>query len=141
MAAAEVATSDPELTQPSNSFAVFANTINGKACLNGKKAQAINPSNRRPLWDVPVATDDDIENAVTAAKEAFETWSRTRWNERSEYLNKAKEALMEIRDDMADLIMQEAGKPVGTVVPGMTCVLTFCSCNSPRWRSTIQPDF
>lgn len=116
IAAAEVATSNPELAQPSNSFTVFANTINGKACLDGKKAQAINPSTRRPLWDVPVATGDDIENAVTAATEAFETWSRTRWNERAKYLNKAKEALMEIRDDMAEVIMQEAGKPVSTIV-------------------------
>ncbi|KAF3388195.1 Aldehyde dehydrogenase, cytosolic 1 [Talaromyces pinophilus] len=112
VAAAEVEASNPELTQPSNSFTVFANTINGKACLNGKKAQAINPSTRCPLWDVPVATGDDIENAVNAAKEAFETWSRTHWNERAKYLNKAKEALMEIRDDMAEVIMQEAGKPL-----------------------------
>jgi acyl-CoA reductase-like NAD-dependent aldehyde dehydrogenase len=124
MPAAEVATSNPELTKPSNSFTVFANTINGKASLNGEKTHAINPSTRRPLWDVPVATDDDIENAVTAAKQAFEAWSRTHWNERAKYVNKAKEALMEIRDDMAELIMQEAGKPVSTVVPGMTCVLT-----------------
>lgn len=115
-AAAEVATSNPELTKPSNSFAVFANTINGKASLNGKKAQAINPSTRRPLWDVPVAADSDIDNAAAAAKEAFETWSRTHWNERAKYISKAKDALMEIRDDMAELIMQEAGKPVGTIV-------------------------
>lgn len=141
MAAAEVATNNPELTMPSNSFTVFANTINGKASLDGKKAQAVNPSTRRPLWDVPVATNDDIENAVAAAKEAFETWSRTHWNERANYLNKAKEVLMDIRDDMAELIRQEAGKPVSTVVPGIACVLTFCSCSSPRWKSTIQPDF
>ena len=118
-AAAEVATP----TKPSKSFAVFANTINGKACLSGKKAQAINPSTRRPLWDVPVATNDDIENAVAAAKEAFETWSRTHWNERAKYITKAKEALMEIRDNLAELIMQEAGKPVSTFVTGMTCML------------------
>jgi acyl-CoA reductase-like NAD-dependent aldehyde dehydrogenase len=125
VAAAEVVTSNPELTKSSNSFAVFANTINGKPCLNGKKTQAINPSTRRPLWDVPVATDDDIETAVTAAKEAFETWSQTSWNERAKYLNKAKGALMEIRDDMADLIMQEDGKPVGTVEGEFTSDTNF----------------
>ena len=64
-----------------------------------------------------------VENAVAAAKEAFETWSRTHWNERAKYITKAKEALMEIRDDMAELIMQEAGKPVSTFVTGMTCML------------------
>lgn len=137
--AAEATSTNPELTEPSNSFTVFANTVNGKACSNGKKVQAINPSTRCQLWDVPVATDDDIENAVIAAKEAFKTWSRTHWTERAKHINKAKEALMEIRDDMAELIMQEAGKPVSTAVTGMHWVLTYHSCNSPRWRLIIQP--
>lgn len=113
-ASAEDATNDSEIAGSSKSFSVFANTINGKSCNSEGKSQSVNPSTRRPLWDVPVATNDDVNAAVAAAKEAFLTWSQTPWAERAQYLSRAKEALMEVRDDMANLIMQEAGKPVST---------------------------
>ena len=92
--------------------APFANTINGNACLSDRTSHAINPSTRRALWDVPVASQDDVNAAVTAANAAFQTWSCTDWLERANALTQAKDALLRGRDDMANLIMMETGKPV-----------------------------
>jgi acyl-CoA reductase-like NAD-dependent aldehyde dehydrogenase len=92
--------------------APFANTINGQACASDTTSQPINPSTRRPLWAVPVATGDDVNAAVAAANAALAAWSQTPWAERASHLNHAREALLRSRDDMADLIMQETGRPV-----------------------------
>lgn len=99
-------------TAPS-SFFTFSNTINGKSRAAAKETQAINPSNRQRLWQVPVASEEDVDEAVTAATEAFPTWSTTPWQDRAQRLTQAREALVKIHHDMASLIMQENGKPVG----------------------------
>lgn len=93
-------------------FSTFSNIINGEARSSAKVSQGINPSNKQPLWDVPVASEDDVNEAVAAAKKAFPAWSRTPWSERGRLLSKAREALLARKDEMAQLIMQEGGKPV-----------------------------
>ncbi|KAH8693987.1 putative aldehyde dehydrogenase [Talaromyces proteolyticus] len=102
----------PHQASSSNTFFAFSNTINGVARKSTRVAQAVNPSNRQPLWDVPVAREVDVNEAVTAANDAFLAWSRTPWAERAQYLTRAKDALLEIRDEMASLIMLETGKPI-----------------------------
>jgi acyl-CoA reductase-like NAD-dependent aldehyde dehydrogenase len=97
-----------------NNFFTFSNTINGAARSATRITQAINPSNKQRLWDVPVASEEDVNEAVTAANRAFPSWSRTPWSERAKLLSQAREALAAIKDDMASVIMQENGKPVGS---------------------------
>lgn len=97
------------------SFFTFSNTINGTARGGGQVAQGTNPSNKKPLWNIAVATGDDANDAVAAAGESFASWSRLTWTERGACLIRAKEALFEIHDDMANLIMQETGKPVSII--------------------------
>lgn len=97
----------------SATFFTFSNTINGEARTSPRLTQAVNPSNKQRLWDVPVASEADVDEAVAAAKQAFPSWSRTPWSERARLLAQAREALLAIKDDMASVIMQENGKPVG----------------------------
>lgn len=108
-----------------SSITSFTNTIKGEASSHGTMSHALNPSTRQTLWDVPIATNDDVQTAVAAANEAFRSWSRTPWNKRAEYLNQAKNALMDIRDDMAVLITQEAGKPVCTPNKNINGILRY----------------
>lgn len=93
-------------------FSTFSNIINGESRSSAQVSHGIDPSTKKPLWDVPVATADDVNEAVAAAKKAYPAWSRTPWSERAKLLSRAKEALLARKDEMAHLIMQEGGKPV-----------------------------
>jgi acyl-CoA reductase-like NAD-dependent aldehyde dehydrogenase len=105
----------PHSSSSSKGFFTFSNTVNGTARGGARVAQTLNPSTKQPLWNIPVAIEDDVNDAVAAAGEAFASWSRLAWAERGAYLIRAKEALVEIHDDMANLIMQETGKPVSII--------------------------
>ncbi|GAD97180.1 hypothetical protein NECHADRAFT_43411 [Paecilomyces variotii No. 5] len=93
-------------------FSTFSNIINGETRSSSQVGHGINPSTKKPLWDVPVATEHDVNEAVAAAKKAYPAWSRTPWSERAKLLTRAKDALLERKDEMAHLIMQEGGKPI-----------------------------
>lgn len=99
----------------SKGFFTFGNTINGTTRGSSRIAQAVNPSNKQALWTIPVATEEDLNDAVAAAGEAFASWSRLSWAERGACLMRAKEALFQMHDDMANLLMQETGKPVSII--------------------------
>ncbi|KAL1968254.1 hypothetical protein VTN77DRAFT_2089 [Rasamsonia byssochlamydoides] len=96
----------------SANFFTFSNTINGEARDGPRVTQAVNPSNKQPLWKVPVASEADVDEAVAAATQAFTSWSSTSWSERAKLLSQAREALLAIKEEMASIIMQENGKPI-----------------------------
>lgn len=95
-----------------SSFDTFYNTIAGQKRSSPNITQGTDPSTRKPLWSVPVATDQDLEDAVTSAQQAFPAWSQTPWAERQRLLSSAHEILLSNIDKMAVLLTQEGGKPV-----------------------------
>lgn len=72
----------------------------------------IDPSTRKPLWDVPVASQSDLDEAISASRNAFTSWSKTSWESRREKLLQAREILLENKVKMAELLTKEVGKPV-----------------------------
>lgn len=94
------------------SFDTFYNVVDGKN--RGAKAshQGINPVTGEKLWDVPVATKEDLDDAVTSAEKAFKTWSQTPIEKRKELLKKYCELYMSYKDELTDLLCKETGKPV-----------------------------
>jgi len=61
---------------------------------------------------VPSGTQTDVERAVAAARAAFESWAATPVAQRSEYLNKLYQGLLERSDDIARTITAEVGMPL-----------------------------
>ena len=100
----------------------FHNTIAGKPRDSDKTHQGVNPSDKTKLWDVPIATEHDLDDAVKSAQEAFKTWSKTTWKERQDKLLLLIDELQSHRDEMANLILKECGKPVS---PSTLCSNTF----------------
>jgi acyl-CoA reductase-like NAD-dependent aldehyde dehydrogenase len=96
-------------------FTSFVNTVNGTS-VTGKVTQGTDPSTRQKLWDVPVASSDNIENAVSAAKTAFTQWSKTSWSERQNALLDARDVLIYHKPALAQLITKEGGKPVSATM-------------------------
>jgi succinylglutamic semialdehyde dehydrogenase len=53
-----------------------------------------------------------VDDATRAAREAFETWRKTKPSERAEYLRKYRDALKAMEARLAEVIAREVGKPL-----------------------------
>lgn len=93
-------------------FTTFRNVINGKLVGSSRTRHGINPATKQPLAEVPIATPQDLDNAVTAAQTAFKTWSRTTVQERRAAMNAYAAAILEHKAEFAKLLTTEQGKPV-----------------------------
>jgi delta 1-pyrroline-5-carboxylate dehydrogenase len=118
-------------------FTTFANIINGGPASASHFTQGIDPSTKQKLWDVPVATPDDLELAISSAQTAFKSWSKTTWSHRQASLTAARDILVENKEKLAVLLTKEGGKPVSITVKNKIQALSLGRFNSPTWRSSI----
>jgi acyl-CoA reductase-like NAD-dependent aldehyde dehydrogenase len=72
---------------------------------------AVNPATGESLGDVPVATHEQLQDALRRARAAQLDWGSRPVNERVRMLRPVLELLVERRDTIATLISQEVGKP------------------------------
>jgi acyl-CoA reductase-like NAD-dependent aldehyde dehydrogenase len=93
-------------------FEKFYNVINGANRGSETAHHGINPSNGKPLWDVPIGTAHDLDDAVVAAQKAYKTWSKTTWEERQEILKNIADEVGKYEEGLAKIVMLEGGKPV-----------------------------
>lgn len=95
-----------------NEFTLFVNTIDGQSSTGCRVTYGVDPSTKKKLWDVPVASAQDVDEAVSAARAAFAGWSGTTWSHRQELLLAARQVLQDSKARMATLLTKESGKPV-----------------------------
>lgn len=88
------------------------NIINNEIIVTETTRHSINPSTGEPLYEVPVASKDDLEAAVKHAKTAFTKWSETSFDERSKLLLAFADAIEKHREDFENLSTKESGKPI-----------------------------
>ncbi|MFC1864576.1 CoA-acylating methylmalonate-semialdehyde dehydrogenase [Chloroflexota bacterium] len=72
----------------------------------------INPATQKTMAKVPLSTGDELNAAVTAAKEAFPDWRRTTPLARSRYLFRLKELMEENFEEISRIQTQEHGKTI-----------------------------
>lgn len=72
-------------------------------------ADVINPATEEVIDTVPVGTEEDVDKAVAAAKEAFKTWNKTSIEERIEYMEKVYDEIEKHQQEIADTIVAELG--------------------------------
>lgn len=90
----------------------FVQIINGKTAPTSESRHGINPATLKAKPDVPVATQDDLDRAVDAAKEAFKKWSKVPYEERRTAVLAFADAVDSFRTEFRDLLISEQGKPV-----------------------------
>lgn len=90
----------------------FVQIINGKSTSTKATRHGVNPATLEPMAEVPVATQDDLDSAVTAAKAAFKTWSKTPYEDRRSAVLAFADAIDSLRVEFRDLLITEQGKPV-----------------------------
>jgi acyl-CoA reductase-like NAD-dependent aldehyde dehydrogenase len=95
-------------------FTTFTNIIDGKHVTTKTTRRAVNSATNEELWECPLSTKQDMEDAIQAARTAFQSWRKTTVEERKEMIMVFCAAMSELRAEFAQLLMTEQGKPVRT---------------------------
>src|SRR5713226_6590309 len=74
-----------------------------------KRIPVVNPATEEPLGSVPVASVEDVELAVRAARVAFPTWALSSMVERAAVLERIAAGLEARVDEIASVVSQEVG--------------------------------
>ncbi|KPI41522.1 putative aldehyde dehydrogenase [Cyphellophora attinorum] len=110
-------------------FSDYQNTIDGRLSSTKSTRHGVNPATGKPNPEVPVSTQEDVDNAVAAGLKAFESWKKTTWAERAKAVSAFADALEKHKDDFAKLLTQEQGKPIqfaqGEIAAGFTWLRAF----------------
>lgn len=69
-----------------------------------------NPATGEPIGEVPALGPDDVPAMIQAARAAFPSWSRLTLERRAEYLLRARDLLLDQREEVIDLLVRETGK-------------------------------
>ena len=72
----------------------------------------VNPANGEKVKEYPTISDAGLETAIAAAEGAFRDWSQnTSIAERAAIIKRVGEMHVERREELADIIIREMGKP------------------------------
>lgn len=88
--------------------------INGKWVVGNNKDIMLdeNPSTGNTFAMIPKCSDEDIDHAVSSARDAFESWSETSPSERSLMIRKVGDILKKREKCFIDIIVKELGMPI-----------------------------
>ena len=90
----------------------FYNIIDGQQRGSDNIHHGVNPATGEELWDVPIGSEKDLNDAVAAARKAFPAWRDTPVEKRKEALIKFSEFFGQHMEDITTLLCKETGKPV-----------------------------
>lgn len=96
--------------------------------------EVVSPLDGTYLSVVPLSAEDDLNNAVAAARTAFTTWSKTPVKERVQVFFRYKNLLEKNLHELAALITEENGKTMNEAVAEIEkCIeLTEFACSIPQ---------
>ena len=77
----------------------------------GSTFTSVNPASGEIIWQGHAATDDEVRQAVQAAHHAKGYWSSLSVQQRAEYLHQFAQHVESHRDELAEIISKETGKP------------------------------
>jgi acyl-CoA reductase-like NAD-dependent aldehyde dehydrogenase len=87
--------------------------INGHLVAGDATMSVVNPATETPVATCARASKAQLDEAVAAAKAAFPAWSRTTMDERRAVLVAIADAIQNNVGELARLLTQEQGKPLG----------------------------
>ncbi|MBO9490988.1 succinylglutamate-semialdehyde dehydrogenase [Endozoicomonas sp. G2_1] len=78
----------------------------------GHQIQSLNPARNEVIWQGETATAEQVDQAVMAARQAFNSWALMSVDARIAIVEKFAEQLTENKEALAVTIAQETGKPL-----------------------------
>src|SRR6266540_3390345 len=116
----------------------FENFIAGSWCAPGSGEYFINrnPADRNDqIGEFPLSTREDVQRAVESAKRGFEIWRKWPAPARSDVLRLTGDILARRKDEIADAMTREMGKPLtetrGDVQEGIDTAF-YCATEGRR---------
>ncbi|MCG8492504.1 MAG: NAD-dependent succinate-semialdehyde dehydrogenase [Sneathiellales bacterium] len=79
---------------------------------DGARFEVFNPANGEVLDTVPNGGREEAIDAINSAADAFKTWSRTSAYQRSAFLYRAHGLMIAQKEELAQLMTKEQGKPL-----------------------------
>ncbi len=79
---------------------------------DGPGIDILNPATEERIDTIPRGHRDAVDACVTAARRAYESWAGLSPTQRQQLIGTAIERLASIRDEVADLLTREMGKPL-----------------------------
>ncbi|NLU78752.1 aldehyde dehydrogenase [Micromonospora sp. HNM0581] len=102
------------------------------------------PADGRPVTSAPVATADEVDKAVAAARGAASEWAATAPAERAATLHRIADAVTGAADDLAHATTAEMGKPLadarGGVEAGVATLRQYAELAPARGGRTLHGD-
>ena len=87
-------------------------------------AAVVNPATEEVIAEIALASVEDVNAAVAAAKRAFPAFSRTTREERIAPLERVLAAYERRKREFADIMTEEMGAPIGLTTTGQTALGT-----------------
>ncbi|KAM0755414.1 aldehyde dehydrogenase family protein [Meredithblackwellia eburnea MCA 4105] len=89
----------------------FNNIINGKQVASPTTRNVINPATKKAIATVPVATQEQLDDAVNYAAQAQKNWAKVSQDDRGATVNKFADLLEANSETFQKLLTTEQGKP------------------------------
>ncbi|KAH7161063.1 aldehyde dehydrogenase domain-containing protein [Dactylonectria macrodidyma] len=88
----------------------FFNIVNDEKRSSEKVMTSIDPRTNQKLWNAPVATEADLNDAVKSAREAFKKWKIVPVEDRQALLLRLADKLEASRAEIHEILAKETGK-------------------------------
>jgi malonate-semialdehyde dehydrogenase (acetylating)/methylmalonate-semialdehyde dehydrogenase len=99
---------------------VCRNLSGGKwTASKGKHLSVHSPYNGAPIGQVPFSTNQEVDDAVNKAQEAFLGWKQTPIKERTQYLFRFRDLMIKNLDRLSHTAASESGKTVAEARAGV----------------------
>jgi succinate-semialdehyde dehydrogenase / glutarate-semialdehyde dehydrogenase len=112
---------------------------------DGRDVQPVlNPATGAPMADLPMATEADLQEALTASQAGFDVWGTMDVEARGAILHKVAALIRERTESIATILTQEQGKPLGEArgeVAGAASMFDFFAEEAKRayGRVLVRP--
>lgn len=116
-------------------YSNLQNFINGQEVSGGiSKLDVFNPATGIKITEVPLSGRKELDSAVSAAAEAFNTWSLKPLKERVKVFFRYKQLLEENQDELAQLVVEENGKTRAEAIAEVekSIEVTEFACSLPQ---------
>lgn len=94
-------------TLPSDHY-IQGSWVKGK----GAPLDSLNPASEEVVYTTKTATQDEVDLAISSAADAFESWAARSIENRISQLEKFAEILLSRKEELAEAISKETGKPL-----------------------------
>ena len=117
----------------------YQNYINNEWCdaKSGNTLDVENPFTEQVLARVPASDEPDVNNAVEAAREAFESWRKLTAGERRDYMRALAAKSREHAPELAKTISAEMGKPFSNAISEIEDVAEYLEYYSELARDQV----